>query len=164
MVTVEWCLKNKNGIKIIEPNINMSNSYFNMAEDSIKVLNNIKDSKIWIATTSYYIFYYSLYSLMLRIGVKCEIHSCSLEFMKQYLNEFYNQKDMEMINEAFGNRSDLQYYADRPVDDTSISEVKLYSKDFFVKTKLILSRIKEYEIDIIREKLKNLNVLIMMIS
>src|SRR3989344_1475983 len=110
MVTVEWCLKNKNGIKIIEPNINMSNSYFNMAEDSIKVLNNIKDSKIWIATTSYYIFYYSLYSLMLRIGVKCEIHSCSLEFMKQYLNEFYNQ------------------------------------------------------IDIIREKLKNLNVLIMMIS
>lgn len=93
MVSIDWCFRNKNGLRIVEPNKNMSNSYLKMAEESIITSKDIK-SDIWAATITYYIFYYSLYSLMLRIGVKCEIHSCSLEFMKQFLTKFYNEKDI----------------------------------------------------------------------
>src|SRR3989304_6287281 len=107
MVSIEWCLKQKNGLEIIEPNANMSNSYLKMAEESINILNDVEKSRIWTATTAYYIFYYSLYSLMLRIGIKCEIHSCSLAFMKEYLKPFYDQKDVEMIEKAFAARIDL---------------------------------------------------------
>ena len=62
---------------------------------------------------------------MLRIGVKCEIHSCSLEFMKQLLKEFYDLTDNKMINDAFKSRIDLQYYADRHVDSLVIEKTKI---------------------------------------
>lgn len=134
----------------------MANSYLKMAEESIYALDKVKESNIWTATTAYYIFYYSLYSLMLRIGIKCEIHSCSLEFMKEYLKELYNNKDKEMINKAFSARIDLQYYSDRPVDEKIIQEVKKYCKDFYIKTKDVLSGITENQIDLIRKKLEKI--------
>jgi uncharacterized protein (UPF0332 family) len=125
-----------------------------MGEESINALKNLKESKIWTATTTYYVFYYSLYSLMLRIGIKCEIHSCSLEFMKQFLMDFYNKKDMKMIEKAFLARIDLQYYTDRPVDQNIIEETKRYCKDFYIKTKDILSKITEKDIDRLRMNLR----------
>ena len=125
-----------------------------MVEESISVQQAVEISKIWTATTTYYIFYYSLYSLMLRIGIKCEIHSCSLEFMKKYLTMFYDKKDAEMIEKAFSARIDLQYYADRPVDEKVIEETKKHSKLFFIKTKDALSRITEEQVKNIREALK----------
>lgn len=153
MVSIRWCLEQREGIKTIEPNANMSDSYIKMAEESLVVLKNIGSSKIWTATASYYIFYYSLYSLMLRLGVKCGIHSCSLEFMRKFLAEFYSKKDMEMIEKAFGARIDLQYYTDRPVDEKLIEEAKSYCKDFYVKTKDIVIKITESQINSIRKKL-----------
>jgi hypothetical protein len=38
MVSIEWCLKQRNGLEIIKPNKNMSESYLKMAEESINVL------------------------------------------------------------------------------------------------------------------------------
>jgi len=157
MVSIKWCIKKKNGLELIEPNKNMSDSYLRMAEESIEVLQIVNKSNIWTATSSYYIFYYSLYALMLRIGVKCEIHACSLEFMKLMLNEFYSNVDSSMIHKAFSARIDLQYYADRPVEMSIITETKTYSKLFFIKTKDILARITEEQIKGIRSKVKNLN-------
>lgn len=125
-----------------------------MAEESINAIKGVEGSKIWTATMTYYIFYYSLYSLMLRIGIKCEIHSCSLEFMKRYLTMFYDKKDIEMIEKAFSARIDLQYYADRPVDSEVIEETKRHSSSFFIKTKDALSKITEKNIQAIRESLK----------
>jgi len=153
MVSIRWCLKQKKGLEIIEPNKNMSDSYLKMTEESIEILQGVEKSKIWTATTTYYIFYYSLYSLMLRIGIKCEIHSCSLEFMKQRLTNFYNKKDIEIINKAFSARIDLQYYTDRPVDQNIIEETKKYCKTFFIKTKDILAKISEKQIKEIRNSL-----------
>lgn len=73
--------------------------------------------------------------------------------MKSYLQEFYNKDDMKMIEKAFGARINLQYYADRPVDNSVILEAKKYCKEFFVKTKDILARITEEQISQIRENL-----------
>ena len=154
MVSVKWCIKQKGGIELTEGNQNMAESYIKMAEESIKVLAGVEPSRIWTATTTYYIFYYSLYAVMLRIGIKCEIHSCSLEFMKRYLNGFYDKKDVEMIEKAFEARINLQYYADRPVDDAVILEARKYCKIFFIKTKDIFSNITERQISEARKALK----------
>ena len=156
MVSIKWCLNQKLGLELIDPNPNMSESYLKMAEESLSILNNVEKSKIWTATTSYYIFYYSLYALMLTIGVKCEIHSCSLEFMKQFLNEFYDLQDNKNFNDAFSARTDLQYYADRPVDQLMIDKTKKACKDFYIKTKDNIARITENQINSIREKLKKI--------
>lgn len=141
-------------MELIEPNENMSQSYLKMAEESIQILTGVEKSRIWTATTTYYIFYYSLYAVMLRVGVKCEIHSCSLEFMKQCLSSFYSHVDIKMIAKAFQARVDLQYYANRPVDELLVAEVKSYCTTFFIKTKDILARMNKNDIEIVRKKLK----------
>ena len=153
MASVRWCLRQKSGIDVIEPNENMSRSYLAMAEESIKVIDKMEQSRIWTATAAYYIFYYSLYALMLRLGVKCEIHSCSLAFMEEFLNSLYNGKDVMMIKKAFSARVDLQYYADRPVDEEVIAQVKRYCKEFFLRTEDLLIRIKEAQVNEIRNAL-----------
>jgi len=155
MVSIKWCLNQKFGIRILEPNINMCESYLAMAEESIKELDRIK-TNIWTTTASYYIFYYSLYALMIRLGVKCEIHSCSLEFMKECLTELYNENDIGLINKAFSARNDLQYYTNRPVEDDTINEIKGGCKDFYIKTKDIIIKLTEEQINEIRNKIKDL--------
>ncbi|MBN2141730.1 hypothetical protein JW711_00215 [Candidatus Woesearchaeota archaeon] len=153
MVSIEWCLKQKNGLEIISLNRNMSESYLKMAEESIAVLPKVSESGIWTATISYYIYYYSLYALMLRIGIKCEIHSCSIEFMKTCLEEFYSKEEVDGFEEAFGARIDLQYYANRPVDKEAVKKASKGCKAFFIKTKSMLSTIREKQIEKIRENL-----------
>src|SRR3989344_1171955 len=154
MVSVKWCLKQKDGLELVTPNNVMADSYIKMAEESISILKGVEASKIWTATTTYYIFYYSLYSLMLHIGIKCEIHSCSIEFMKKYLHIFYDKKDAEMMEKAFSARIDLQYYSNRPVDSKVIEETKKHCTEFFIKIKDILLKISEPQIKSIRESLK----------
>ncbi len=153
MVTIEWCRKKPLGIRLISPNTNMADSYMKMAEESIIALSGLGKSRIWTATASYYVFYYSLYALMLKIGIKCEIHSCSIEFMNKMLGNFYSKKDNSMIKKAFSARIDLQYYADREVEQKIIEECRIYCKDFFIKTKHILSVIREDEIEDIRKRM-----------
>lgn len=153
MISIEWCLKQKNGIELVAPNKNMSESYLSMAEESVNVLSKVGESNIWTATTSYYIYYYSLYALMQRIGVKCEIHSCSIEFMKECLREFYNLEDIKNFESAFTARIDLQYYSNRPVDKNIIKNSRKNCKIFFVKTKSILSTLREEQIQKIRTEL-----------
>ncbi len=155
MVSIKWCWKNSKGLRIVQPNENVSDSYLSMAEESIRALNKLKGVDIWSTTITYYIFYYSLYSLMMRIGVKCEIHLCSLEFMKRFLSEFYDERDVKMINKAFNARINLQYYPERPVDQKSLEEIKKYCKHFFIKTKDVLSLITEDDISKLRKYLND---------
>ena len=135
MTSILWCLRQKNGLELGEPSLDVSRSYLAMADESCIALNAAKQSRIWSATISYYIFYYALYALMLRLGVKCEIHTCSLLFMKAYLQPFYTSDDVVAIEKAFQARIDAQYYSDRSVSEQSLDEVKNSSIAFLTKTK-----------------------------
>ena len=64
---------------------------------------------------------------------------------------FYVKEDNDMISGAMKARIDLQYYADRPIDDGEIEQISRYCKVFFIKTKDIISRITEAQIKELRE-------------
>lgn len=57
MKKISWCKKQSRGIKLIEPNDNLSDEYYQTAEESLKVFNSITETKsnVWLATTKYYI-------------------------------------------------------------------------------------------------------------
>jgi len=152
MVSVRWCLKIKNGFELVEPNKNMSDSYLKMAEESLKAIRNNAESKIWTASTAYYTLYYSLYAVMMRVGVKCEVHQCSIEFMKKFLDGFYSKEDVKLIESAFESRKDLQYYPNRLIDQSKLDFVKAGAIDFFVKTKDILVKISDSRVKEVRNK------------
>lgn len=145
----------KNGIELIEPNNNMSDSYLQMAEESLGIIKKINESKLWLASASYYTMYYCLYSVMMKIGIKCEIHKCSIKFAEKFLANFYNSNYIELIKTAFESRNDLQYYPERLVDEKKVKVVESGAIDFFVRTKEILMMISEKEINQVRGFLKN---------
>src|SRR3989344_6965423 len=83
MVEIKWCKNQKNGIKLVQPNENLFNEYIKTAEETLEVLRSIKDkSKVWLAATKYYCEYFALYSLLMRIGIKSEIHECTIALCK----------------------------------------------------------------------------------
>jgi len=155
MVNLKWCCKQKDGIRLIETNDNLAHGYLKMAEDSLGTMNREKKYNLRSAISAcYYSMYYSLYSICMKIGVKCEIHSCTLEFMKKLLTEFYSEEDMKVIRKAFDARNIAQYYVDRVVlkkDSDYIMEKALL---FFNKSKEILAKINEKDIGSIREKIE----------
>ena len=155
MVSLNWCCKQKDGIKLVDPNDNLAKGYLKMAENSLGTMNREKRYNIMFAISAcYYSMYYSLYSVCMKIGVKCEIHSCTLEFMKKGLNEFYSQDDIKAIKKAFDARNTAQYYVDRVVPKEDIDFIISKAPLFCNRSKEILSEINEKNIEEIRKTIK----------
>lgn len=151
MAAIDWCKNQKRGIKLIEPNDNLFQEYIQTAEETLDILKIIKGkSKVWLATTKYYCEYFAVYALLMKIGIKCEIHDCTislcgmLEGLKIIPAGFtiILQGDKQL-------RIDNQYYLknrDVPVDYNKVLE-------FVLKIKDISAKLKNSEIIEIRKKI-----------
>ena len=140
-------------MKLIEPNDNLAEEYFKNAEETLRVTNLIKDSgsNMWLATQKYYTEYLSAYSLLMKIGIKSEIHSCTIEIIKvlekEKIIDFNFSKILEDDKEL---RIDNQYYLkNRPVDFNSrkLAEILL-------KIRKILNTLSRQQITKIRLNIK----------
>lgn len=76
---IKWCKARKNGIELIEPNDNLAKEYVDNAEETLVILKTIKGkSNMWIAATKYYFEYFTVYSVLMKLGIKSEIHDCTI--------------------------------------------------------------------------------------
>ncbi len=153
MGKINWCKKQKGGIKIQEPNENLSKEYFENAEESMKVLRSIHatQSNMWLATTKYYIEYFAVYSVLMKIGIKCEIHDCTIVLIKFLEDEKIVEEGIsKLLSKDKGLRIDNQYYLkNKPVkiDFNGLS-------DFLISIKNSLESLDKNRIDEIRKKIK----------
>ena len=155
MVNLNWCCKQKNGIKLVEPNENLSRGYIEMAEKAIGTMNREKNMNMQFAVSAcYYSMYYSLYSVLMKIGIKCEIHSCTLEIMNALLKEFYSTEDLRIISKAFDVRNASQYYVDKIISEEDINFIMRNAPLFLGRSKGILAKINEADIKKIRGNIK----------
>ena len=154
MASIKWCCKQKDGIRLIEINDNLAQSYIKMAEDALGTMNREKNYNLNFAISAcYYSMYYSLYAVLMRIGVKCEIHSCTLEFMKFALFNFYSQDEMKIIKKAFDARGIAQYYVDKVVSKEDSDFIMGKAPFFLSKSKDILAKINQKDIEKIRKNM-----------
>jgi uncharacterized protein (UPF0332 family) len=159
MVNLKWCCRTKEGIKLIEPSDNLALSYIKMAENAIGTMNREKDlNKVFAISACYYSMYYSLYSILMKLGIKCEIHTCTLEFMKKQLSNFYSPDDVNMIAKAFELRGIAQYYVDKVLDQREIEFIITMAPLFLNKSKQILSKINERNIKEIKDKISQFSL------
>ena len=153
---MNWCKKQKKGIRIIEPNLDIANGYLKMAVDSIGTMNREKDKNlIFSVSAGYYCIYYSLYAIMQKLGFKCEIHSCSIKFVKLFLNEFYSKEDFDLMNRSFSLRNNFQYYVNKEFNKEDLSFLWNNAYGFYVKSREVLLRLNEIKIKEIRERFEN---------
>lgn len=157
MVSLKWCCKQKDGIKLVEPNDNLAQGYLKMAENSLGTMNREKHYNLMFSISAcYYSMYYSLYAICMKLGIKCEIHSCTIEFMKKLLTDFYSESHVKTIKKAFDARNTAQYYVDKIVSKEDIDFIMSRAPLFFSKSKEILAKINEEDIKEIREKIKSI--------
>jgi len=82
MDKIKWCVGKKEGLSLVEPNSDLANAYLKKAKEALESMrvNIIKD---WKISTAYYKIYFSLYAILMKLGIKCGIHSCTIEFAKK---------------------------------------------------------------------------------
>ena len=151
MDKIKWCAGKKEGLSLIEPNSDLAEAYTKKAEEALESMriNIIKD---WKISTAYYTLYFSLYSVLTKIGIKCEIHSCTIAFTKRFLREFFSEEDFEFAEDALKARIDSQYYIDRTVPDEQYNKMIKNAPEFLVKCKSILIKLNEKKINEIRKE------------
>ncbi len=150
---ISWCLKKYNGIQIIEENENLKEAYLIKAKQSFESMQN-EISNEWKISKAYYTLYYSVYAILMKIGIKCEIHSCTIEFLKLFLIKKFNFEDIKLLENSFELRNKVQYYICNDLDLKDYE--KLFDKifQFYVKCKEIANNLTQKEIIEIKNNLK----------
>lgn len=156
MDKIKWCLKTKKGLEIVEPNKELSKAYLKKTEDSLRATQSLKDNKDWEISSAYYTMYFSLYAILMRIGIKCKIHSCTISFMQHFLNKYFTNEEITLIEESQKARIDTQYYSDRNISEKLYLKMINNAVLFFTKSKEVLNGLTEKEIEEIRINIKNL--------
>jgi uncharacterized protein (UPF0332 family) len=118
-----WCFRQKRGIRITEPNPNLTKAYLKKATSALNTMTatiQINEAD-WTATTAYYARYFALYALLMKIGVKSEIHDCTINVAQLLANHgILPQKLVDDITEAKQTRIDTQYYVATDVSQKQI--------------------------------------------
>jgi len=125
---IEWCLNQKKGIKLIELNENLSKSYMVDADNSLLNLPKVKGR--WKLIIGYYSCYNALYSILMKAGIKSEIHDCTINLIK-FIDGF-SVDDYKFMKNLKQNRIDSQYYLKE--GEVDLKKVK----DFVLRCKIIL--------------------------
>jgi uncharacterized protein (UPF0332 family) len=152
MASLSWCKKQKKGMKFIKPNDNLAKEYFKNAEETLDILREIKGkSNMWLATTKYYCEYFAVYSILMKIGIKCEIHECTISIVS-ILEEkgLFRKGTTKILEKDKELRIDNQYYLKNKKMIISYSELL----EFLLEIKEILNTLSEEKIHRIRNFLK----------
>ncbi len=144
---ISWCLKKKNGIEIIEIKQHLSESYIKEAEETLENMFATKGK--WKVIIAYYAGYNALYSILMRCGIKCEIHDCTIELMDLF---GFDKKEIIHIKKLKDDRINTQYYLK---DIILKDEIKV--KEFVSKCKKILSSLNSQKIELIRNQIKEVS-------
>jgi uncharacterized protein (UPF0332 family) len=158
---ISWCCKQKRGIKLESPNLNLSNVYIKKAKSSLNMLeSSLEKNEIdWISTTAYYARYFAFYALLQRCGIKSEIHDCTISLMKflfieKNIIEKHFYEELQLAKEL---RIDTQYYVTEEIDLKRLKKNSGTASSFVIKMEEVIETLTEEEIKIIREKLNNVN-------
>jgi len=156
-----WCLSKKNGIKLEEPNNNLSNVYIKKAKSALNMLSSAaeKEELDWMATTAYYARYFVFYALLQKCGITSEIHECTISLM-QFLFVEENIIHENMFSEfqlAKTLRVDTQYYFAKDLDANKLKYDADKARDFVLKIEEIIENITPEDIKKLRNKIVNVS-------
>ncbi|MCJ7559711.1 HEPN domain-containing protein [Candidatus Bathyarchaeota archaeon] len=109
----------------------------------------------WTATTAYYARYFALYALLMKIGVKSEIHDCTINVAKLLSkNLILNPRLTDDITKAKQTRIDTQYYVEKEPNQTEIKNNVEATRKFVLEIEQTIENITPEQINSVRTQLK----------
>jgi len=144
MDNFEWCKKQERGISLIEKSSHLSDSYLKDAYESFDACLKIEGK--WKVITGYYACYNAVYSILMKCGIKSEIHNCTIRLMEFFK---FSKEEIKFLEKLKIERINAQYYL-KKVRLPKVLEIK----KFISKCEFILSELNDNQIEEIRGKLK----------
>jgi len=152
---LSWCAKVKNGITLVEPNDNLASAYLKKSEDAMDAMHSVT-SRDWRISAAYYSLYFSLYSVLIKTGIRSENHVCTIEIMQHLLTAFFTPEECEVIKKARRSRVETQYYVTNDISDTFSDSLLKRVPRFLVKCKTVIDGLDEKQVLELRKKYSEL--------
>jgi uncharacterized protein (UPF0332 family) len=144
---------------MIQPNENLTKAYLKKAISALNAMNatlQIKETD-WTATTAYYARYFALYSLLMKIGIKSEIHDCTIAIAKLLAQKgILNEDLVNDISTSKQIRIDTQYYVERELNKASIKRNATNARKFVLRVEKAIENVTPDQIETIRNHIRNL--------
>lgn len=150
--SMSWCLRQRQGLMLTQPSYNLCKAYLAKAENAISSMNaNVKANIFdWAAVTAYYSRYLATYALLMKCGIKSEIHDCTikalnlLDFPKELIQELEQSKRR---------RIDVQYYLKKIPQEEAVKDSQT-AKKFLLSMEQLIEEIDEPTITKARQKIE----------
>ncbi len=142
---IRWCLKQSKGIKLTEPNDSISENHIRESWSDFDMIEKV--NKKWKTVTSYYSCYNSVYAILVKIGIKCEIHDCTIALMDLI---GFDKENIKFLDSLKRERVDIQYYLLPSSLDIDKSKVL----EFLNRCKEIIKDMNDLKIEKIRKEIK----------
>jgi len=133
---LRWCLKQSKGIWVDKPSENLVKAYLQKSRNASKSMEvNAQAGLVeWAISASYYAEYFAVYSLLSKIGVKCEIHDCTIAVFEYLFSDSVPKEILEELRDSKENRVEAQYYTE---------EINVDLEDVIKKTKQFVLEIEK---------------------
>lgn len=151
---LKWCAKQNKGIKLVTESVNLKDAYLKKSKAALQSMEVNAKAGIddWTISTSYYAKYFAVYALLSRIGIKCEIHDCTIALFSYLFGNDISSQLMQDLRQAKDDRVDAQYYTTAITINSSKTITK--TKEFVLKIEEIIDGLNSQKIATIRTTLK----------
>ena len=150
---LRWCKRQSKGIRIVNPSENLTKAYIEKSRNALKSMEVNANAGIteWAISAAYYARYFAVYALLSRIGVRCEIHDCTIALFN-YLFGSAKQADMvEQLRQSKQDRIDAQYYS-RTIR-VDFNDLTSQAKQFVLEMEKLIDGLDAQAINALRSKL-----------
>lgn len=159
---IRRCARQRRGIRMVEPSERLGRAYAKKSHAAMRSMrlnigHGIGD---WAASTSYYAMYYAVHSLLMRAGIRCEIHDCTAALFGHLFGAGCGDGraghgDLaDMLRKAKKRRVAAQYYTD---DGAAAADLDAMASDtcrFVTRIEAIADGLDREGVGAIRERLR----------
>jgi len=145
---------------IIQPNENLTKAYLKKAVSALNTMNaalEIRETD-WIITTAYYARYFALYALLMKMGIKSEIHDCSIAIARLLTEKGILGKGLASdISNSKQARIDIQYYVERELDQAFVRRNVENARYFVLELEKVIENMTADRIEEVRVHVRALS-------
>ncbi len=152
---ISWCLKQSRGVRIIDPSVNLARAYTAKARTALKAVEVNSDAGLmdWAVSASYYAKYFSVYSILMRLGLQCEIHDCTIALFVYLFEGEAPEWMAKELQESKQNRIEMQYYTGRT--EVSPEEILHQSRDFVIEAEKLADGLTSEKVREFRRRIQS---------
>jgi len=140
----------------VKPSENLVRAYLQKSRNAIMSMEVNAEASIidWAVSASYYAKYFAVYSLLAKIGVKCEIHDCTIALFEYLFRDTVPRQLIRELRRSKENRVEAQYYP--LVEEVHLEQMMSRTKSFVLDIGETMDGLDSESIARLRSRVKDL--------